>query len=41
MISFAEIVQVRDESVKVTVDGMIYVVDLVMVMTGLNRNDAG
>ena len=41
MISFAEIVQGRDASVRVTVDGMIYAVDLVMVMTGLNRNDAG
>ena len=41
MISFAEIVQGRLASVRVTVDGLIYAVDLVMVMTGLNRNDAG
>lgn len=41
MISFAEIVQGRDASVRVTVDGMIYAVDLVMVVTGLSRDDAG
>ena len=40
-ISFAEIVQGRDASVRVTVDGMIYAVDLVMVMTGLSRDDSG
>jgi hypothetical protein len=37
MISFAEIVQGRDASVRVTVDGMIYAVDLVMVMTVSQR----
>ncbi len=37
MISFSEIVQGRDASVRVTVDGLIYAVDLVMVMTGLSR----
>ena len=41
MISFSEIVQGRDASVRVTVDGMIYAVDLVMVVTGLSRDDAG
>ena len=40
MISFAEIVQGRDASVRVTVDGMIYAVDLVMVVTGKNINDS-
>lgn len=39
--SFAEIVQGRDSSVRVTDDGLLYAVDLVMVMTGKNRNDAG
>lgn len=37
-ISFAEIVQERDASVRVTDDGMIFAVDLVMVMTGKNSN---
>ena len=40
-ISFADIVKDRDSSVRVTVDGMIYAVDLVMVMTGKNRDDSG
>jgi hypothetical protein len=40
-ISFAEIIHGRDSSVRVTRDGLIYVVDLVMVMTGLQRDDAG
>lgn len=39
-ISFAEIVKGRDSTVRVTVDGLIYAVDLVMVMTGKNNNDA-
>ncbi len=39
-ISFAEIVQGRDTSVRVTVDGMIYAVDLVMAMTGKDRDHA-
>lgn len=39
--SFAEIVQGRDSSVRVTDDGLLYAVDLAMVMTGKNRNDAG
>lgn len=38
--SFAEIVQGRDASVRVTVDGLLYAVDLVMVVTGKNREDA-
>jgi hypothetical protein len=40
MISFAEIVQGRDASVRVTVDGLIYAVDLVMVMTGKSNNES-
>ena len=40
-ISFEEVIQGRDSDVRVTDDGLIYAVDLVMVMTGLNRNDAG
>lgn len=39
--SFAEIVQGRDASVRVTHDGLLYAVDLVMVVTGKNRDDAG
>ena len=39
-ISFAEIVQGRDATVRVTSDGMIYAVDLVMIMTGKNCNDS-
>ena len=39
--SFAEIVQGRDSSVRVTPDGLLYAVDLVMVMTGKSRDDAG
>jgi hypothetical protein len=39
--SFAEIVQGRDASVRVTDDNMLYAVDLVMVMTGKDRNNAG
>lgn len=38
--SFAEIVQGRDASVRVTHDGLLYAVDLVMVVTGKNREDA-
>jgi hypothetical protein len=40
-ISFAEIVHGRDASVRVTDDKLLYAVDLVMVMTGKNRNYAG
>ena len=40
-ISFSEVVQGREARVRVTDDGMIYAVDLVMVMTGKCRNDAG
>jgi hypothetical protein len=39
--SFAEIVQGRDSNVRMTHDGLIYAVDLVMVMTGLSRNASG
>ena len=39
--SFAEIVKGRDSSVRVTDDGLLFVVDLVMVMTGLARDQAG
>jgi hypothetical protein len=38
LISFAELVQGRDSSVRVTDDGMLDVVDLVMVVTGKNCN---
>ncbi len=40
-ISFAEIIHGRDATVRVTHDHMIYAVDLVMVMTGLARDQAG
>ena len=40
-IPFAEVVPERDANVRVTHDSMIYAVDLVMVMTGLSRDDAG
>lgn len=39
--SFAEIVQGRDASVRVTHDGLLYAVDLVMVVTEKNRDEAG
>jgi hypothetical protein len=41
VLSFAEIIKGRDSSVRVTDDGMLYAVDLVMVMTGKDRNNAG
>ena len=40
-ISFAEIVKDRNASVRITDDGMIVAVDLVMVVTGSTRDDAG
>jgi hypothetical protein len=40
-ISFAEIIHGRDASVRVTHDGFIYAVDLVMVVSDLERNQAG
>lgn len=39
--SFAEIIHGRDASVRVTNDGLLYAVDLVMVMTGASRDYAG
>ena len=39
--SFAEVVQGRDANVRVTDDGLLYAVDLAMVVTGHNRDDAG
>ena len=39
--SFAEIVHGRDSSVRVTDDGLLYAVDLVMVITGKDRDYAG
>ena len=39
--SFAEIVHGRDSSVRVTDDGLLYAVDLVMVVTGKDRDYAG
>jgi len=38
--SFAEIIQGRDSIVRMTQDGLIYAVDLVMAMTGKNKNDS-
>ena len=40
-ISFEEIVTGRDATVRVTSDNLIYAVDLVMVVTGQNRDHAG
>ncbi len=40
-ISFDEFVQGRDANVRVTDDGYLYAVDLVMVMTGKNQDDSG
>jgi GTPase SAR1 family protein len=40
-ISFDEIVQGRDASVRITVDGLIYAIDLVMVVTGKGRDHSG
>ena len=40
-ISFADIIHGRDASVRVTQDSLIYAVDLVMVVSGLERNQAG
>jgi hypothetical protein len=40
-ISFAEIARGRESSVRTTYDGMIYAVDLTIVITGLERNQAG
>jgi len=39
--SFAEVVQGRDANVRITDDGLLYAVDLCMVVTGHNRDDAG
>jgi hypothetical protein len=41
MISFADVVEGRNAFVRVTADKMIYAVDLVMVVTGLSRDDSG
>jgi hypothetical protein len=41
LFSFAEVVQGRDASVRVTDDNLLYAVDLVMVMTGLARDQSG
>ncbi len=41
VVSFAEIVQGRDASVRVTDDNFLFAVDLAMVMTGLARDQAG
>ena len=40
-ISFAEIIHGRDASVRVTDDGLLYAVDLVVVMTGASKDYAG
>jgi len=39
--SFAEVVNERDSSVRMSPDGLLYAVDLVMVMTGRDRNYSG
>ena len=39
-ISFAEIVKGRNADVRITSDGLLYAVDLVMVMTGKNCNNS-
>ncbi len=41
LLSFAEIVKGRNASVRVTEDSMVVAVDLGMVMSGKNKNDAG
>jgi hypothetical protein len=41
LFSFAEIVKGRDSSVRLTDDNLLFAVDLAMVVTGKNRNDAG
>lgn len=41
MFSFAEIVKGRDATVRVSDDGLLFAVDLAMVMTGLARDQAG
>lgn len=40
-LSFDEIVCGRDATVRITNDGLLFAVDLVMVVTGKNRNEAG
>ncbi len=40
IMSFADIVQGRDSSVNVTEDRLIHAVDLVMVMTGKDKNQS-
>jgi hypothetical protein len=40
-LSFAKIIKGSTSSVHETTDGMIYAVDLVVVMTGLSRDDSG
>ena len=39
-ITFEDIVQGRDSTVRVTDDGMVYAVDLVIAMTGKDRDHA-
>jgi hypothetical protein len=39
--SFAEVLQGRNANVRVTDDGLLYAVELVMVVTGKNRDDSG
>ncbi len=41
LISFAEIIQGRDASVRVTDDNLLYAVDLAMLGTGYSRDYAG
>ena len=39
-ISFDELVNGRDATVRFTVDKLLYAIELVMVVTGTDRNDA-
>ena len=39
-ISFDELAKGRDSTVRVTADGLLYAVDIVVVVTGKNRDDS-
>ena len=40
VISFSDVIQGRDANVRITDDGLLYAVDLVMVMTGKDMKSA-
>ena len=40
VISFAEVVKDRNASVRITSDGLVYVLDLIMVFTGKDSNQS-